>query len=263
MAFALLCLPKENREDVTTFYAFCRKIDDLADDPDLPMAEKIAGLERWHKIFEEEPAETTAFEDAVLGIRTKHNIDRAHFHDLIKGCEMDLKPQRFQTWEDLQQYTHRVASTVGLICLPLFGAKHPDSIAYAETLGHALQLTNILRDVGEDLDNGGRIYLPISDLERFGYTESDLVAKSYDQRFLAMMDYQAERARELFKQAAARVPKSDARYLLAAEIMRSLYKRLLDKMQADRFLVFEQRYRLTKARKVYTLLYHSVIARFS
>ena len=176
---------------------------------------------------------------------------------------MDLAPQRFQTWPDLQKYTHRVASTVGLICLPLFGATNPKSQVYATKLGHALQLTNILRDVGEDLDNGGRIYLPLEDLSQFKYSETDLLARTYDERFVEMMSYQARRTTHLFQEAVDCLPQDDRQALMAAEIMRSLYERLLEKMEDDKFQVFQHRYRLSKGRKLATLVMSGLRVRFS
>lgn len=263
LAFALLCLPKENRDDVTIFYAFCRRIDDIADDPETDLSTKMTGLARWQNLFEGTLPDPTSLELAVLNLRDKHNIPALHFIDLIEGCRMDLAPQRFATWQELKQYTHRVASTVGLVCLPLFGAKHPDSVQYAETLGHALQLTNILRDVAEDLDNGNRIYLPLADMHRFQYTERDLIARNYDDRFRAMMHYQAGRANHLYAQTLTLLPPSDRRPLLAAEIMRTLYHRLLEKMELDHFRVFDRRYGLSKGRKLATLVILGLRARFS
>ena len=263
LAFALLSLPKENREDVTVFYAFCRSIDDIADDPDHSLEVKTKGLKRWEQLFKEEIQEPTSLESAVLNLRNKHQLPNNYFLDLIEGCRMDLAPQRFQTWEELQNYTHRVASTVGLVCLPLFGSTHSDSPAYAIKLGHALQLTNILRDVGEDLDNGNRVYLPLQDLEKFELTEQDLANRTYDQRFIKMMHYQSQRASLLFAEALELLPRQDRQALMAAEIMRSLYQRLLEKMEDDKFQVFEKRYKLSKARKVATLAVHGLRARFS
>ncbi len=263
LAFALLSLPKENREDVTVFYAFCRSIDDIADDPDHSLEVKTKGLKRWEQLFKEEIQEPTSLESAVLNLRNKHQLPNNYFLDLIEGCRMDLAPQRFQTWEELQNYTHRVASTVGLVCLPLFGSTHSDSPAYAIKLGHALQLTNILRDVGEDLDNGNRVYLPLQDLEKFELTEQDLANRTYDQRFIKMMRYQSQRASLLFAEALELLPRQDRQALMAAEIMRSLYQRLLEKMEDDKFQVFEKRYKLSKARKVATLAVHGLRARFS
>lgn len=263
LAFALLCLPKENRDDVTIFYAFCRRIDDIADDLEKPIAEKLAGLEEWQRLFEGTLQQPSSLQETVLAMRDKHDIPHQHFIHLIEGCRMDLSPQRFATWEELKGYTHRVASTVGLVCLPLFGAKHPDSVKYAETLGHALQLTNILRDVGEDLENGNRIYLPLADMHRFQYTERDLIARNYDDRFRALMHYQAGRANQLYAETISLLPPSDRCPLLAAEIMRTLYHRLLEKMELDDFRVFDRRYGLSKGRKLATLVTHGLRARFS
>ena len=263
LAFALLSLPKENREDVTIFYAFCRVIDDIADDSNNSLDQKRKGLNHWQGLFHGKVAEPTPLENAVLSLRDKHNIPSEHFLDLIEGCRMDLQPQRFQTWEELQTYTHRVASTVGLVCLPLFGATHPGAPAYAEKLGHALQLTNILRDVGEDLENENRIYLPLQDMARFDYSEADLEARVHDERFVEMMHYQAQRANLLFSEALETLPAADRQPLMAAEIMRSLYQRLLEKMEEDQFRVFDRRYKLSKARKLGTLVVHGLRARFS
>ncbi len=263
LAFALLSLPKENRKDVTTFYAFCRVIDDIADDPNNSLEVKVSGLNHWQNLFQESQPQVTGLEAAVLTLRDKHNIPVRHFLDLIEGCRMDLQPQRFQTWEELQTYTHRVASTVGLVCLPLFGSTHPTAPAYAEKLGHALQLTNILRDISEDLENENRIYLPLDDLARFDYSEVDLAAQVYDERFKNLMSYQAARAQQLFAETLALLPAEDRQPLMAAEIMRSLYQRLLEKMEEDKFRVFDRRYRLSKARKLGTLVVHGLRARFS
>ena len=262
LAFALVSLPKENRDDVTTFYAFCRIIDDIADDPNNSITFKTEGLKHWVNLFHGKVTNPKPIETAVLDLQKKHTIPKEHFLDLIEGCQMDLEPQRFETWTELQSYTHRVASTVGLVCLPLFGATHPESPAYAKSLGHALQLTNILRDVGEDLDNGNRIYLPLQDLEKFDYTEQDLTNRVYDDRFVAMMHYQGSRATVLFTEAMSLLPSEDRQALMAAEIMRSLYQRLLEKMLADDFHVFDRRYKLSKGRKLVTLVLHSLRARF-
>ena len=139
---------------------------------------------------------------------------------------------------------------VGLASLRVFGAEDPASERYAVALGHALQLTNILRDVGEDLSNGVRIYLPLADLARFQYTERDLIGRVYDGRFVALMAYEAERAERFYREAIDIMPKSDAKALVPAEIMRSIYQSLLEKMKRDSFKVFDQRYRLSKARKM-------------
>ena len=263
LAFALLSLPKENRKDVTLFYAFCRIIDDITDDLQLANEKKERKLAHWQQVFEGPPAKLEPIETSLLQLCAKHDIDKNLFLDLIEGCRMDLSPQRFQTWPELQKYTHRVASTVGIICLPLFGATDLKSKAYATQLGHALQLTNILRDVGEDLDNGERIYLPLEDLTLFGYSEQNLLDRIYDERFTAMMSHQARRATHLFQDAADSLPREDRQALMAAEIMRSLYERLLEKMEDDQFHVFHNRYSLSKGRKLATLIMSGLRVRFS
>jgi phytoene synthase len=250
LAFALACLPRERRHDTVTFYAFCRTIDDLADAEDRPLAEKAAALGGWREGLEAGFAAPDPLQAAVVELRERHGLPTELFVELIRGCEMDLRPQRFATWEELRGYTHRVACVVGLISIRLFGCTDPESEKYAVALGHALQLTNILRDVAEDLANGVRIYLPLADLARFQYTERDLIGRVYDGRFLAAMNYQAERAEGFFQEAGEHLCATDRAALMPAEIMREIYHTLLDKMRAGGFRVFDRRYRLSKPRKI-------------
>ena len=250
LAFALQILPKERREGMVTFYAFCRVVDDLADDPQRPLDEREADLLAWKTGLENGFADPDPLQHEVAGLMARYEIPAHLLTAIIDGCLMDLRPQRFETWDDLSQYTYKVACAVGLASLRVFGAVDPASERYAIALGHALQLTNILRDVGEDLANGGRIYLPLADLERFQYGEADLVGRVYDERFVAMMRYQAERCAAFYREAVEVMPKSDARALVPAEIMRSVYQSLLEKMKRGGFKVFDRRYSLSKARKV-------------
>ena len=253
LAFALKCLPKERRGDLITFYAYCRIIDDIADDLEMSKAEKEKGFSYWKKGLTE-GFSSGEVELAVNELISRHNIPVDLFLEIIKGCEMDLEPLRFGTWEDLQGYTYKVACAVGLISLHLFGADPVRAEAYALKLGHALQLTNIIRDVGEDLDNGPRIYLPLLDMARFQYTERDLIGKVYDGRFQAMMSYQCQRARELYLEATDCLPAEDEDALKAAKIMGSTYSALLDKIEKERFNVFHQRISLSKFQKVFLLI---------
>ncbi len=250
LAFALQILPKERRDGMITFYAFCRVVDDLADDPLRPLEAREADLLAWKAGLENGFAGPDALQREVVEMITRYEIPARLLTAIIDGCLMDLRPQRFGTWEDLSQYTYKVACAVGLASLKVFGATDPASERYAIALGHALQLTNILRDVGEDLANGDRIYLPLADFARFQYTEGDLVGRVHDDRFTAMMAYQAERAEGFYREAVEVMPKSDARALVPAEIMRSIYQTLLSKMKKDGFKVFDQRYGLSKARKM-------------
>ncbi len=256
LAFALQILPKDRREGMVTFYAFCRVVDDLADDPERPIEEKEAALLAWKDGLENGFAAPDALQGEVLALVERYAIPVHLLTAIIDGCRMDLRPQRFGTWEDLSDYTYKVACAVGLASLKVFGAEDPASERYAVALGHALQLTNILRDVGEDLSNGVRIYLPLADMARFQYTERDLIGRVHDGRFMALMSYQAERAENFYREATGVMPKSDAKALVPAEIMRAIYHALLEKMKRDGFKVFDRRYSLSKARKMAILSKH-------
>lgn len=258
LAFALKCVPADRREHLVSFYAFCRVIDDLADDLDLPIPEKREGLTGWKAIFETNRVDPalglTGLQSEVLKVRDLYEIPSEYFINVIEGCLMDLQPQRFGTWEDLQEYTYRVASSVGLVCLPLFAADAKRAHDYAVALGHALQLTNILRDIGEDLRNGARIYVPLHDLIRFQYTERDLIGRVHDGRFMAFMAYQADRCEELYARASELLPPEDHKALLAPRVMHRIYHTLLKKMREDNFRVFDRRYRLGKLQKISLLV---------
>ncbi|NNC90027.1 MAG: squalene/phytoene synthase family protein [Akkermansiaceae bacterium] len=262
LAFALSCVRKDRRRDLVTFYAFCRTIDDIADDPGRPADHKRNDLDAWRHALAATTAPADDLQRAVVELRDRRHLDPQHLLDIIDGCESDIVPQRFGTFEDLQQYSYRVASAVGLACLPLFGASDA-SRDYAIKLGHALQLTNILRDVGEDLANGVRIYLPLADLARFQYTERDLVGRVHDGRFLALMAFEADRAEALFGEARAALPAPDYRCLRPAEVMRRIYRGLLHRMRRDRFRVFDKRYSLSKPLKAGILVREMICGKFS
>ncbi len=258
LAFALSILPKDRREDMVVFYAFCRVIDDLADDLDVPADKRAAALAAWKLGLEAGFDTPDEFQREVVELRDKRAIPTELLIAIIDGCMMDLHPQRFGTWEELSGYTWKVACAVGLVSVRLFGCQHPDSEKYAVALGHALQLTNILRDVGEDLSNSVRIYLPLADLGRFQYTERDLIGRVHDGRFMAMMAYQAGRAEAFFQEAEALLPASDRAALTPAIIMAETYRTLLQRMKADGFRVFDRRYSLSKARKLAILSKHLI-----
>jgi phytoene synthase len=258
LAFALKILPRERREDMVAFYAFCRTIDDLADDPGIPIIEREKQLAHWRNGLVSGFNAPDEFQQEVIALRDRHQIPDDLLLAIIDGCRMDLHPQRFETWHDLSDYIWKVACAVGLVSTRLFGCQDPGSEHYAVALGHALQLTNILRDIGEDLSNGQRIYLPRGDLARFDYTEQDLVARVHDARFVALMNYQAERAEKFYQEAAAALPASDRRALVPARIMGETYHLLLEKMRADHFQVFTKRYRISKPRKLAILSKHLI-----
>ena len=254
LAFTLSCLPKERKQDMVTFYAFCRVIDDLADDLDTPLKQRTQGLQAWRNGIKYGFHHPDELQSEVTELISRYEIDPQPFLDLIDGCASDLEVQRFATWEDLENYTYRVACCVGLISIRIFGCTHSDSEKYALALGHALQLTNILRDVREDLENGGRIYLPIDDLARFGYSEEELTNQVYNDAFVAMMNHHADRAEGFFQDAIDHLHPQDAKALKAAEAMRKIYHALLEKMRAGNFQVFKKRYSVSKAKKAAILL---------
>jgi 15-cis-phytoene synthase len=161
---------------------------------------------------------------------------------------MDLSILRYPTFEELRVYCYRVASAVGLVSIEIFGYRNPLCKQYAIELGLALQMTNIIRDVGKDLRHG-RIYLPEEDLVRFNYSETELRERQYNERFLHLMEFEAERARGFFSRAAAALPAEDRRAMAPAEIMGSVYRGLLRRIELDKFRVFEKEYRLSKMEK--------------
>lgn len=250
LAFALHILPKDRRDDAVIFYAFCRVVDDLADDLDVPLDQREAGLQAWRDGLEHGFDKPSVLQRQVMDLLQRREISSGLLVAIVDGCRMDLRPQRFETWDDLSGYTWKVACAVGLVAIRIFGAEDAATERYALALGHALQITNILRDVGEDLANGGRIYLPMADLKRFDYSEDDLSQMVYDQRFQALMSYQADRAEAYFREAQSILPVGDRRAMVAAEIMREIYHKLLMRMRKDGFRVFDRRYRLSKARKM-------------
>jgi phytoene synthase len=164
---------------------------------------------------------------------------------------MDVDHVTYETWEDLRLYCHRVASVVGLVSIEIFGCRDPRARLYAEQLGLALQLTNILRDVGQDFRNERRIYLPCTDLAAHGYSADDLAHERHNDAFLKLMQAETRRAREYYAFAISERPEGERRRLVAAEIMRLVYSRLLHKMERDNFRVFTRRYRLTRWEKAW------------
>jgi len=250
--YAFLTLPRARRDALYSVYAFCRTVDDVADlgrDPGVQRAE----LARWRadvaRCFEPGPPPGHPIARQLAAAVRAYPIPRAALEAIIDGCEMDLDRVRFETAADLYPYCYRVASAVGLCCIEIFGYTDPRARDYAVKLGTALQLTNIVRDVGADARDG-RVYLPQEDLRGFGVTEDDLVAGRYGERFVKLMEHQAARARQFYAAAAAAYPTADARALIAAQIMGGIYRALLDEIEARRFAVLGERVTLPARRKV-------------
>ncbi len=256
LAIAFACLCRQRRKDMISLYAFCRIVDDLADSPSLPRDKKIAGLNEWKSCFNENlPKDLSPTQQAILEVRDRYKIENQLFLEIIDGCESDLNPaQRFTDWENLKRYTYQVACCVGLISIQIFGCKSPNAEKYAIALGHALQLTNILRDVGEDLADNMRVYLPQNDMSRFQYSERDLIDKIHDARFISMMQYISERADHYYLEAEKHFPTEDRKALRSSEAMRRIYHGILKKIQREKFPVFDHRSTLSKPRKIWILL---------
>jgi phytoene synthase len=250
--YAFLTLPRPRRDALYAVYAFCRTVDDVADLGRDPAAQR-AQLAGWRadvaRCFEPGPPPVHPIARQLAQAVRAYPIPRAALEAIIEGCEMDLARVRFERAEDLYPYCYRVASAVGLCCIEIFGYTDPRAREYAVHLGTALQLTNIIRDVGADAREG-RVYLPREDLTACGLSEEDLVAGRYDERFLRLMQRQAARAREFYAAAAAAFPAADARSLVAAEIMGRIYRALLEEIEARRFAVFGERITLPARRKV-------------
>jgi 15-cis-phytoene synthase len=238
------------RYDALVFYDFCRAVDDIADDPERSPETKRELLERWKACL----TRGENLPEALVAVLVRHGIDRQLLVEIVRGVETDIEPARFQTYDDLRTYCWRVASAVGLVSIEIFGCKNPASRTYAEWLGYALQMTNILRDVAEDAAVG-RIYLPIEDLQKFEVSQSSLLAAKPNGDFPALMRFEAARARSLFAAARHALPPDDADSLKPAELMRAIYERILSRMEADNFRVFEKRYRLSRVEKLLVFLY--------
>jgi phytoene synthase len=248
LALAFVSLGRERRHDITIFYAFCRVIDDIADDVNLMAEEKRRRLAKWRGWLRSATPDEPSLAPDLRSLIDKYSLSPGMLEEIIAGVEMDLSISRYATFDDLRVYCYRVASAVGLVSIEIFGYRNPACKEYAIQLGLALQITNIIRDVGKDLRDG-RIYLPREDLARFDYSETELQDRQYNARFVRLMEFEATRARQFFTRAAALLPREDRQSMVAAEIMGSVYRGLLRQMELDKFRVFEKEYRLNKLEK--------------
>jgi phytoene synthase len=253
LALAFISLGRERRRDITIFYAFCRVIDDIADSKVLAVEEKRHRLTAWREWLRASTADESALAPDLRALIGKYSLRPEMLEEIIDGVEMDLSITRYATFEDLRVYCYRVASAVGLVSIEIFGYRNPACQEYAIQLGLALQMTNIIRDVGKDLRDG-RIYLPAEDLARFSYSEMELKGWQYNERFIQLMEFEAKRAREFFSRAAALLPREDRPSMVAAEIMGSVYCALLRRMEKDKFRVFEKEYRLGQLEKIWRIV---------
>ena len=257
--YSFLVLPAPKRQAIVAVWDFCRAVDDAVDEAGDPGA-KGAEMElaRWRQeltaCFGGGTPETKQGQ-ALAPLVSAFKLQKAHFDALIDGVEMDVDPRRYETFADLYEYCTRVASAVGLICLDVFGASTAASRQYATDLGVALQLTNILRDVPGDLAKG-RIYIPQEDLRRHGCTEADLLTETRragggigSAKVRALLNQQAQRARDYYARAARALPKSEARRLVAAEIMGAIYFAILRRIEQRDYDVFREVVRIPRPRR--------------
>ena len=248
LALAFISMSGKRRRDITTFYAFCRVIDDIADDPARDAPNKRRELANWRLSLRDKSANEPVLAASIRQLMSEYPIKPEMLEEIITGVEMDVEVRRYATFEELRIYCYRVASAVGLVSIEIFGYKNPQCRDYAVQLGQALQMTNIIRDVAVDLA-ADRIYLPGEDLARFNFSEADLKQRTYDSRFIELMKFEAARADGFFAEAARLLPAEDRRSMIPAEIMRSVYQALLRQMKLDNFRVFERNYRLNKLEK--------------
>lgn len=249
--YSFLFLSPEKYQAIIPIYAFCRKVDDIVDDCKTPEITEQQ-LAWWHTeiqaLFSGKP--THPITQALLPHIKPYQLHQHLFEEILNGMFMDLKYQGYETFDDLKVYCHCVASAVGLLAAQVFGYTDNKTLEYAKHLGIALQLVNIIRDIGEDADRG-RIYIPAEDLRRFQIDPNDIFDKKYTKAFEACMDFQAARAREYYQNALLTLPAEDAPAQGAGLIMAAVYFSLLKEMQRSRFRVLEQRFSLTPIRKLW------------
>ena len=247
--YAFLFLPRPRREAITAFYAFCREVDDVVDEVSDPGVahRKLAWWQgEVAQAFKGQP--THPVTQALMRHAGAYQIEPRHLLGVIEGCQMDLEQSRYLDYLGLQRYCHLVAGVVGEVAARIFGQTQEATTQYAHTLGQALQLTNIIRDVGEDAMRG-RIYLPVNELQQFDVKAHEVLKREYSERFVALMRFQAERAHRLYDQALALLPAADRRAQKPGLMLASIYRTLLREIEHENFQVLHQRISLTPLRK--------------
>ena len=260
--YAFLFLPPERRAAITAFYAFCREVDDVVDEVSDPgvAATKLAWWQKEvQQAFAGQPSHPVM--QALMPHAAPFGIQSGHLMAVIEGCQMDLQQTRYLDYPGLQRYCHLVAGVVGEVAARIFGQTDEATTRYAHTLGLAFQLTNIIRDVGEDALRG-RIYLPIDELQRFYVKAQELLQRQYSQRFTQLMKFQAERAHALYDQAMDLLPSADRRSQKPGLMMASIYRTLLREIEASDFQVLHQRIALTPLRKLWLAWKMQALGRF-
>jgi phytoene synthase len=249
--YAFLFLPSARRAAITAFYAFCREVDDVVDeiaDPGVARSKLAWWQGEVAQSFAGKPSHPVM--QALMPLAADYRIEARHLLAVIEGCQMDLEQTRYLDFAGLQRYCHLVAGIVGEVAARIFGQTEEQTTAYAHKLGLAFQLTNIIRDVGEDALRG-RIYLPMSELQQFDVKAHEILNRQYSERFTALMQFQAGRAHRLYDEALALLPAADRRAQKPGLMMASIYRTLLREIERDGFQVLHQRTSLTPLRKLW------------
>jgi phytoene synthase len=249
--YSFLFLEPARRQAITALYAFCREVDDVVDecpDPELANTKLMWWRGEIAALYAGKPSHPVT--QALTEAMRKFSIPQEQLLEIIDGMEMDLEQARYADFKSLHLYCYRVASVVGLLAAEIFGYSDRGTLKYAHDLGLAFQLTNIIRDVGEDARRG-RIYLPQDELKKFGVTEADLIASRYSENFSSLMQFQLQRARAMYTQAFAQLPPADRKMQRAGLIMAAIYQSTLDEIEHDGYHVLHQRIALTPLRKIW------------
>ncbi len=260
--YAFLFLPAQRRAAITAFYAFCREVDDVVDevsDPGVAAAKLAWWQQEVARAFAGQPQHPVT--RALMPLAPEFGIEARHLLAVVEGCQMDLTQSRYLDFPALERYCHLVAGVVGEVAARIFGQSDPATTAYAHKMGLAFQLTNIIRDVGEDAMRG-RIYLPISELQQFEVKAHEITQRQYSDRFRALMRFQAERAHALYDEALALLPAADRRSQKPGLMMASIYRTLLTEIERADFQVLHQRIALTPLRKLWLAWKMQALGRF-
>jgi len=249
--YSFLFLPHERRRAITALYAFCREVDDTVDECTDQSVARIK-LAWWRNEVSGmySGSATHPVMQALQPHLAAYNLEQKHLQAIIDGMEMDLDQTRYLDYPALQRYCWHVASVVGILSASIFGVTNPKTLEYAEKLGLAFQLTNIIRDVGEDARKG-RIYLPVNELQKFNVTAADLLNARHSEKFENLMRFQVERAQKIYDEAFALLPKEDRRAQRPGLMMAAIYRTVLDEIERDNFHVLTQRISLTPIRKLW------------
>jgi phytoene synthase len=249
--YSFLFLPTERRRAITALYAFCREVDDTVDETSDQSVARIK-LAWWRTEVSAmyKGAATHPVTQALQPHLATYNLQEQHLQAIIDGMEMDLDQSRYLDYPGLRKYCWHVAGVVGILSASIFGVTNPRTLEYAEKLGLAFQLTNIIRDVGDDARKG-RIYLPVNELQQFGVTAADILNFRHNEKFEALMKFQTDRAHAVYDEAMALLPKEDRRAQRPGLMMAAIYRTVLDEIERDHFKVLNQRISLTPLRKLW------------